>query len=69
MNFEIEWDLAEETLDCRIFQFLLQPVVENAIVHGFQRGMTRGGKVKISSRIRNGMLEIAITDNRAAVLM
>lgn len=63
MNFEIEWDLAEETLDCRIFQFLLQPVVENAIVHGFQRGMTRGGKVKISSRIRNGMLEIAITDN------
>ena len=63
MNFEIEWDLAEETLDCRIFQFLLQPVVENAIVHGFKRGMTRGGKVKISSRIRNGMLEIAITDN------
>lgn len=44
MNFEIEWDLAEETLDCRIFQFLLQPVVENAIVHGFQRGMTRGGR-------------------------
>lgn len=63
MNFEIEFDLEESSLGCRVFQFFLQPVVENAIVHGFQRGMTRGGRIEIQSRIFEHTLCITVTDN------
>jgi sensor histidine kinase YesM len=63
MNFEIEFDLQEEAVDCHLFQFILQPVVENAIVHGFQRGMSRGGLVRIKAWITGEELHIVVSDN------
>lgn len=63
MNFEIQVEMEEDTLHCRIFQFLLQPVVENSIVHGFQRGMSRGGKILIKSWIKDDLLHIIVKDN------
>ena len=33
-NFEVEYNLQEEGLDCPMPNFLLQPIVENAVCHG-----------------------------------
>ena len=46
MNFEIEYKIGPGLMNCRIFQFILQPIVENSIIHGFQRGMVKGGKIE-----------------------
>ena len=63
MNFEIEMKLEPETEDCRIFQFLLQPAVDNSIVHGFQRGMVKGGKILIRTWTEKEILYITVEDN------
>jgi two-component system sensor histidine kinase YesM len=33
-KFEVQWDIAPEVLDCQCLKFFLQPLVENAIIHG-----------------------------------
>lgn len=33
-RFEVEYRIAQECLDCEMLNFLLQPIVENAIIHG-----------------------------------
>jgi two-component system sensor histidine kinase YesM len=33
-KFEVQWDIAPEALDCECLKFFLQPLVENAIIHG-----------------------------------
>ena len=63
MNFEIEMELEPGTEDCRIFQFLLQPAVDNSIVHGFQRGMVKGGKILIRTWTEKEILYITVEDN------
>jgi two-component system sensor histidine kinase YesM len=33
-KFEVQWDITPEVLDCECLKFFLQPLVENAIIHG-----------------------------------
>lgn len=42
-NFKAEFNIADDVLGCKIYKLLLQPIVENAIIHGF-KGST-GGKI------------------------
>lgn len=46
----------------RIPKFTLQPLVENAIIHGFQ-ARPGGGLVRLRARRRNGGAVITVTDN------
>lgn len=48
--------------DCCVPSFSLQPLVENAIVHGVSRRSGRG-VVRILTRLRNGHLYCCVTDN------
>ncbi len=41
---------------------LLQPIVENAVVHGMGP-LQKGGKIKVSFEIENGMLVCSVEDN------
>lgn len=63
MNFDIDFDIEEQAHSCRVFRFLIQPVVENSIVHGFKRGMARSGKVRICAFVKNDILHITVADN------
>lgn len=62
-SFECIYDISEEALQFPIYKLLLQPVVENAILHGFE-GIKSGGIIKISAHVNEErMLCIEISDN------
>ncbi len=60
------FDVTEDALPCLIPKFTLQPIVENAIVHGLsdKRGM---GIIEIKGWIQTDMLWITIRDNGVGI--
>lgn len=62
-NFEVEYDLQEETRTVPVLKLLLQPLVENAILHGME-DKDGGGQLVISSWIEEGeRLCVRVRDN------
>lgn len=61
MSFELMVEKEEECLDCRIRKLLVQPIVENAIVHGLGRGKVKNGVITIKIW-RNEQLYIRVQD-------
>ena len=66
-RFEMEVHLEDDRLlDCYIPKMTLQPIVENALHHGIEKG-TRKGLVSIRVIESGGMLEITVSDNGAGM--
>ena len=61
MNFDLEVDAEEECLDCHVCKLILQPIVENAIVHGLARGKIRNTSIRIRVWL-DGDLYITVRD-------
>lgn len=59
---ETDFQVDETALDCRILKLILQPIVENAIIHGFY-GRMEEGLLSISISRNDSMLCIEISDN------
>ena len=60
LNFE--WEIEPDTLEVALPKFLLQPLIENAAIHGaLRRG--QGGTVKITSRMAGDRFRIIVEDN------
>ena len=61
-RLRVEFDVDPELAECGVPHHLLQPIVENAIVHGidFQR---EDNEIDISAKAVNGRLVISICDN------
>ncbi len=55
-------DVAQQTLDAKVPNLILQPIVENAIRHGIAPRSTQG-LIEIEAKQRNGTLRIQIRDN------
>jgi two-component system sensor histidine kinase YesM len=53
---------AEATLRCRIDRLLLQPIVENAVIHGLE-SKPEGGMIVVEAETSDGTLRITVTDN------
>jgi len=60
-RLQIEFDIANHTLNARVPGMILQPLVENAVTHGV--GRTGSGWLKISSTRHGDVLVIEVTDN------
>ena len=60
----IRMDIAEETLDAQIPYLILQPLVENAVVHGISK-MVSGGELKIQARRENDDLRVSVSNDLA----
>ena len=60
--FNIQYDIDEGTIECKILRFSLQPIVENCIIHGFEN-IEGKGVIAIRSKIENDQLRIEIADN------
>ena len=59
-----EIDFPDDTLKCLIAKLSLQPLVENAIIHGIQN-VERPGLIRISAARQGSALQIRIADNGA----
>lgn len=66
-RLEYEVLLEPDTESAQVPSLLLQPLVENAIIHGLAGG-TRGGKILIRSRRQDGCLMLSVTDNGGGFL-
>jgi two-component system LytT family sensor kinase len=60
----VRWDIAPETGGTLIPQLLLQPLIENAIVHGVANSLA-GGWIELQARVEDGRLRVWITNSVA----
>lgn len=58
----LRMDIAPDTLDARVPNLILQPLVENAIRHGLEPH-ARPGQIELSARRENGRLRLQVRDN------
>lgn len=65
-QFSVRFDIEEGTKQLRVLKLLLQPIVENAILHGLEK-RREGGKLVISSRLEGGRLCLEVMDNGAGM--
>lgn len=61
-----DFDIEEETLDVLIPVFLLQPLVENAIIHGLEPKQGRG-YIGIAAYMVDGEIELCVKDNGVGI--
>lgn len=61
-QFKVNWLIQEEARGCLIPKVVLQPLIENAIVHGIKR-MDSDGELSISISIELEIIVIAVEDN------
>jgi sensor histidine kinase YesM len=61
-SFDLCFQIPEELLKTRIPRLLLQPIVENSIIHGFG-DRKDDGKIIITARAKDSLLKIEIADN------
>ena len=60
LDYKIDAD--EETLDLTIPKLIIQPLVENAVIHGLEESLSQGC-VTISVKKHDGKLEIVVLDD------
>lgn len=60
--FETKYELSQIPPSCKVPKMFLQPLVENAIIHGFSL-ISEGGILLISGRELEGELEFTVEDN------
>lgn len=60
-KFQYTADIPEELLDVPVPKLMLQPLVENAIIHGFEDGSH--GHIQVSARRQGEELELTVRDD------
>ena len=65
-KFEVRYNIDETVSDCMIPKLILQPLVENAIMHGF-RGLKRKGVLVIYAKKEDEKICIGVKDNGAGM--
>lgn len=60
--FDIVYNIPEDILEYKTIKFILQPIVENAIFHGFEN-IEHIGLIEISAQIEEEYLYITVADN------
>lgn len=60
-----EKDVQEEVLGCRIPKITLQPLIENAIVHGINKSAAKRGTISLHGWTEDGRIILAVLDDGA----
>lgn len=61
-RLEVVWSIEDSVRDALVPEFILQPIVENAVRHGIAR-RSEGGEIEISARESDGDLVLTVRDN------
>lgn len=64
-KFEYRTQIDDETLDLLIPKLMLQPLVENAIIHGFEDGSS--GEITVSSKLAGDLLVLEVRDTGCGI--
>jgi two-component system, LytTR family, sensor histidine kinase AlgZ len=64
-RLQLAWDLDPAASAVRLPPLVLQPLVENAVRHGVEPA-ARGGRIRVSTRLRRGMVEIRVSNTLPA---
>jgi sensor histidine kinase YesM len=62
-NFTVTYDISDETKECKVIKFMLQPIVENAFEHGTHRVKGREKYVVIRTYTESGKLIVSVKNN------
>lgn len=62
-RFSVEYDIAPETRDVPLLKLILQPLVENAILHGLEKQIASGGHLLVCSRLEEDGLHLTVRDS------
>lgn len=65
-KFKTKWDIAPETENLYVVKFSLQPIVENAIIHGFIK-KNNSNEIAVKSTLCNDIMQISIKNTGAAI--
>ena len=60
--FTVSYNISESIMSCKILRFILQPIVENAIYHGFEN-LSKQGAIVINAYQADQNLTIEVIDN------
>lgn len=66
-SFRTEIDIDERLMECRIPRLILQPFIENSIVHGFGKTKKIDGIIKITGRFETSSVEGSSEDSKKIV--
>ena len=61
-RLQVVWEVSEDTLELSLPPLTLQPLVENALVHGIGNRL-EGGTLSIRTERRNGSLVVCVCDD------
>lgn len=62
-SFEIDYQIDDSILSCRMPNLMLQPLIENAIIHGIENREDGGGIIHLSGKKEDQSIVFLITDN------
>ena len=62
-SFDIAYDIDDNVLDKAVIKLILQPIVENAFVHGLKCLESRKGRIQIKAYIHEEQIIIDVTNN------
>lgn len=61
-SFEVEYQIDEAIFPYHMPNLMLQPLIENAIIHGIEN-RDEGGKIMLSGKLENGCIVFRVEDN------
>lgn len=67
-KFNYTIDISEDVENCRIMPLTIQPIVENAAVHGLEN-MNNNGIIIINAKNEDGLFKISVIDNGSGMDM
>jgi two-component system LytT family sensor kinase len=65
-NIVVTWSIAPEVREASVPYFILQPLLENALEHGFA-GQPDAGHLDVSARATNDLLQLVVEDDGAGL--
>lgn len=61
-QFDYTLDVAPECLEYICPKLIIQPIVENSLLHGFA-GISSGGRITVAARLADGLIILTVADN------
>jgi sensor histidine kinase YesM len=65
-RFHLKTVIPEEALDVEVLRFMLQPIVENCVVHGYE-GAAGEGVIDICASLSDSTLSVIVSDRGVGV--